>query len=205
MHWRLNRIQYPIYNLGPGTRIGIWVQGCSLRCKDCISKSLWNEDGGKNVDIVDLVNQIIYAQSHFDGITITGGEPFEQYQALIAFSSFIKKKTELDIFVYSGYTLKELSEKHSDQLFLKYLDYLLDGRYKLDKHENRNVRGSSNQKLYRFLNGKPILQDKFSTYARWSLAINKEKEVFMTGIPRENELEIIVTQFKKMGIKLRFK
>ena len=32
MNWQLNKIQYPLYNLGVGKRIGIWVKGCTLAC-----------------------------------------------------------------------------------------------------------------------------------------------------------------------------
>jgi anaerobic ribonucleoside-triphosphate reductase activating protein len=28
----VNRIQLPVQNLGPGRRIGVWLQGCGRRC-----------------------------------------------------------------------------------------------------------------------------------------------------------------------------
>ncbi len=204
MYWRLNRIQYPVYNLGPGVRIGIWVQGCSLGCKGCISQTLWTKRNGKNVNIAYLVNQIAEVQDCFDGITITGGEPFEQYEALIAFSAFIKKKTKLNIYVFSGFTLKELIEMYPDRLFMRYLDYLLDGRYMQEKHDNQNARGSTNQNLYRFIDGQPILQDELFSSSKWSLYISKEKQVFMTGIPKSTDLENITKELEKVGIKMRF-
>ncbi|MCD4817168.1 MAG: radical SAM protein [Candidatus Cloacimonetes bacterium] len=201
MYWKLNRIQYPIYNLGSGKRIGIWVQGCSLHCVDCLSPSLWAFDNGKNVKVENLLNSIIDVADFFDGITISGGEPFEQYESLIAFCSFIKMKTKLTIFCFSGYILKEIKEKHADLLFMKYLDFLLDGRYIREKHENLNSRGSNNQNLYHFVDGNAILQKNNSFSKRWSLSV-KDNQVFMSGIPKENELNKIKKILEKEGIKL---
>lgn len=202
MYWKLNRIQYPVYNLGPGTRIGIWVQGCSLKCRGCVSPSLWTSQNGKQIDIEYLVKQISAVQDCFDGITISGGEPFDQYQALIVFSAFIKKKTGLNIYSFSGYTLKELTKKFPDQLFMTYLDYLLDGRYMQKKHSNRNDRGSINQNLYKFENKRFFLQKDFFTSKRWSVNVSKDNQVFMSGIPRKNDLNKIKYHFNKLGIEM---
>lgn len=46
MNWRLNKIQYPVYNLGPGRRVGIWVQGCDLGCEGCVNQTLWGRGAG---------------------------------------------------------------------------------------------------------------------------------------------------------------
>ncbi|MCF8356722.1 MAG: radical SAM protein [Melioribacteraceae bacterium] len=201
MYWKLNRIQYPIYNLGPGKRIGIWVQGCSHKCKGCLSPSLWSYKGGKNIKIENLLRSIINVSDYFDGITISGGEPFEQYDELIAFCSFIKKKTDLSIFCFSGYTLEEIKKAHPDLLFMVFLDYLLDGRYIIEKHENLNSRGSSNQKLYQFIEGKSTLKDIQLFSNKWSLSVIGDR-VFMSGIPKKNEIDKIKQFLEKDGIKL---
>jgi anaerobic ribonucleoside-triphosphate reductase activating protein len=44
-----------------------------------------------------------------DGITISGGEPFEQPEALIALLSALRKRTSIDILVYSGYPIESLN------------------------------------------------------------------------------------------------
>lgn len=118
MHWSLNRIQYPVYNLGPGKRIGIWTQGCSKGCKNCLSKSLWPFEGGKSIPLHQVFTQIIKVADYYDGITITGGEPMDQYEPLMEFCKFVKSNTDMDILVYSGYTIEEIQENHPDGLFL---------------------------------------------------------------------------------------
>jgi len=51
----INLIHYPIHTLGPGERIGVWTQGCSLRCKGCMSTHTWEFDNKYSVDIENLV------------------------------------------------------------------------------------------------------------------------------------------------------
>jgi anaerobic ribonucleoside-triphosphate reductase activating protein len=204
MHWKLNRLQYPVYNLGPGTRIGIWVQGCSLKCKGCVSRTLWPVRGGKKINLLRLADQIRKIENHFEGVTITGGEPFDQYESLVAFCAFIKQKTQLTVFCFSGYALEELLQTHPDRLFLKYTDYLLDGRYIREKHENKNVRGSSNQTLYRITGGRPEVQESFFHSDRWSISIQEGNRVFMSGIPKSDDLARIDEEFEKNGLTLRF-
>lgn len=204
MHWQLNRIQYPIYNLGPGRRLGIWVQGCSIHCPGCLSADLWPFEGGRAIDIAQLVNLLAQITEPFDGITITGGEPFDQYEALIAFCAFLKQKTGQEVFCFSGYYLDELLDKFPDRLFLNYLDYLLDGRYIAEQHDNHNVRGSFNQRLYKFENGQANLQNDFFQSPKWSIAITPDQRIFMAGIPRRNDLNFIETELAKQGLNVRF-
>ena len=121
MNWRLNKIQYPVYNLGPGKRIGIWVQGCSLGCKGCLNKTTWNKNEGQSVPVLDLFNWIGNLGSDFDGITISGGEPFQQYEPLIAFLHLVKSRTRFNTYCFSGYYLDELDSLFPDRLFYRYL------------------------------------------------------------------------------------
>jgi len=204
MYWKLNRIQYPVYNIGPGTRIGIWVQGCSIRCKGCISPSLWSTKNGKNIDVEYLVREISKVQNYFTGITVSGGEPFDQYEPLIAFSAFVKKTTALNVYSFSGYTLAELIKKFPDRLFMSYLDYLLDGCYLPERHENNNARGSDNQNLYKFEQGKPVLQESFFLSKRWSIKITENDQIFMSGIPKKSDLSIIKNHLEKTGVKMEY-
>ena len=74
---------------GPGLRTVIWVQGCSIHCKGCFNKDLWDKNGGKKMFVSDILKQI---PKDVDGITISGGEPFEQCIGLTKFIELFKKK-----------------------------------------------------------------------------------------------------------------
>lgn len=204
MHLRLNRIQYPVHNLGPGNRIAIWLQGCTLCCKDCISPSLWNPNKGKDVNVRDLVQQILLIKDDFDGITLTGGEPMQQYEAVMCFCALIKRLTDLNIYVFSGYTLEELERLYPDKVFIHYIDYLMDGRYENEIHDDANVRGSANQKLYHF-NGRDAEEIEPKSYGnKWSFYLSADGRLFLSGIPRKKELDRLKNHIKLTGIDLEF-
>ena len=205
MKWRLNKILFPIYNLGDGKRMGIWVQGCSLGCENCLNRTLWNKRGGKSISIVDLFNWVVLQQSNFDGITISGGEPFQQYEQLMAFLYLIKMKTTLTVQCFTGYTLSELQELFPDKIFMKYIDILVDGRYIQEQHENTNLKGSKNQRIYKFINGVPFEHDVLETSTKWSININDQGQIHMAGIPKKNELKEICSQLARIGIHQKFK
>ncbi len=217
MYWQLNRIIYPVYNLGSGRRLAIWVQGCSLGCPGCINPELWDATRGRKVEVFGLAQMIQEIAHNFDGITITGGEPFDQYEALMVFTSFIKQETRLDTLVFSGYTLAELQSKFPDNLFTRAINYLIDGRYQRDLHADDQLRGSSNQQLYRFskssANGaadyardsKIEQLDFWKATGHWALKIDENKQAFMSGIPRRDDMEYLARRLADSGIKFEIK
>jgi anaerobic ribonucleoside-triphosphate reductase activating protein len=205
MNWQLNKIQYPLYNLGEGKRIGIWVQGCTLACDGCINEMIWSKKKGKSIAIYELYQFIESISEDYDGVTISGGEPFQQYEQLIAFSYLIKTRTKLNIHCFTGYEVKELEELFPDKLFLNYIDYLVDGRYVKELHSNNNLVGSSNQKTYHINEGdaKEIYPTKEKN--RWSVSVTKDGSIYMAGIPKAKEIEKIEQNLRDIGIIKNFK
>ena len=189
MKWQINKIQYPIYNLGQNKRLGIWVQGCSLNCIGCINQNAWNHKDGESYDVLDLFNWLLLKAEAFEGITITGGEPFEQYEQLMAFLHLVKTKTRLDVCCYSGFYLHELYSKHPDKLFTKYIDYLIDGRYKDKLQENDNFKDASNQTNYKFINEIPFVEEICKFSSNWSLKVDQDCKIFLSDIPKIDVIE----------------
>ena len=205
MNWQLNKIQYPIYNLGEGKRIGIWVQGCDLGCKGCVNQTLWNKKGGKSISVIDVFNWLAQIQNEFDGITISGGEPFQQYEQLISFLHLVKTKTDLNVHCFSGYYLNELEENFPDKLFLKYIDTLVDGRYIEEQHEETNIKGSSNQTFYRIIDGVAKKNPNPIVSKKWSVNISNDNRINMAGIPKKNELRNLCNELAEVGIQKTFR
>ncbi len=204
MKWRLNKIQYPIYNLGPGKRVGIWVQGCNLGCKGCVNQMLWTKSGGREIEIVDVFNWLLSLDDKFDGVTISGGEPFQQYEPLITFLHLVKKKTDLDVYCFTGYYLNELEVLFPDRLFYRYLDFLVDGRYVSALHEDQNVKGSANQTLYRFVDGVAIKETGVPS-RKWSVHVDRDNEIYMAGVPKRDDLKQICAELASVGINRDFR
>lgn len=204
MYWQLNRLQFPVYNLGTGKRLAIWVQGCNLGCKGCINPELWPVSGGRSLDLEQFIISILPEINQFDGITITGGEPFQQYEQLVAFCTFLRQKSDINILVFSGYTINELIENHPDKLFLSCIDNLVDGRYIQGHPEKNAIKGSSNQNIYTFESGKIKESEPLMNDGKWSFIVDHEKTIFMAGIPRMGEMQRIKERLSKTGIKIDF-
>ena len=189
MNWQINKIQYPVYNLGQNKRLGIWVQGCSLHCNVCINTDVWDHAGGESVDVLSLFNWILLKAEAFEGITITGGEPFEQYEQLMAFLHLIKAKTKLDVCCFSGYYLHELYSMFPDKQFTRYIDYLIDGRFSEKELGKENTKGTSNQTTYKFVNEIPYVDESYKFSTNWSLKVDDSCKIYLSGIPKTGEID----------------
>ena len=77
----LSRLHFPVSSLGYGQRVAVWFQGCSLQCPGCVSRDTW-EHGLGTMPLERLVEQIARWSDAADGLTVSGGEPFEQPDAL---------------------------------------------------------------------------------------------------------------------------
>ena len=147
----LNKAHWPVTVLGPGKRIGLWLQGCSIHCPGCVSQDTWSADPSKAIVIADLVAWCRRtAGDALDGVTISGGEPFDQPVALAALLRALdawrrQQRLDFDLLCYSGYPLRTLEGKHA--AILAQLDAIIPEPY-VDRLPLTHVwRGSSNQSL----------------------------------------------------------
>ena len=137
---------------GPGMRYVLFMQGCQHYCPDCQNKHTWSLKDGMDISCKTIIKHI--KKSPFiDGITISGGEPFLQAEALLFLLNKIKEDSELkdmNILVYTGYTLKELQNMDNYYInnILNIIDYLIDGKFEKDNFTNKLYIGSFNQKIY---------------------------------------------------------
>lgn len=138
-----------VRTLGPGTRIGLWVQGCTLGCRGCISPDLFVRRPDRAYPVEAVTDSILKLAPTHDGLTISGGEPFEQAGSLAASLRDIRRRSNLNILVYSGFSLKEIRKRDDDSLrMLAFIDILIDGRFRQDLPTNLVWRGSANQQMY---------------------------------------------------------
>ncbi len=131
---------------GPGTRFVIWTQGCSIKCKGCWNKETWSFKENQIMTVERLMHDIMAWESEIEGVTILGGEPFDQYEETLALCQQIKARG-LTIMMYTGYELTELKERKQTDV-LDYCDILIAGRY-VEALRNTNLqwRGSENQQV----------------------------------------------------------
>lgn len=148
----IKRVCYPVTTLGPGLRIGIWVTGCQKRCLGCMSPELQRKEAGKAICVANILKMLATIDGHVDGVTISGGEPFLQSDELNSLVCGIREWITEDIIVYSGYTLLELREFHSQSVdaVLENISVLIDGPYVDELNDGSGIRGSRNQKIHVF-------------------------------------------------------
>lgn len=97
---------------GPGERAVVWFQGCELRCPGCWNPSSHLFDTGRE-KAVEEVGDWVLSCPGVEGVTFSGGEPFQQAPELHALCAYIKlRRTSLSIGVFTGYTLGELTSGH---------------------------------------------------------------------------------------------
>lgn len=172
------RILYPVKVLGPGDRIGIWLCGCNRACPGCSNPELWSPRPEYEVSIENLCHLIdqVLSNHPVDGITITGGEPFQQADDLWKLISQLSNQVP-DILVYSGYRLQELYDLNDPAVnsVLNNVATLVDGAYIQELNDNSPLRGSSNQQIH-------ILKDEYrDTYAHYLKTTENKIQNFTTG------------------------
>jgi len=152
---QIDRVLYPITALGPGERLVIWTIGCSKHCYKCANPELWHENPDKNIDVSELVSIIKQATDNrtIDGVTVTGGDPFEQIEELNELLLLLREITD-DVLVYTGYTVEEaktILPKSEWESMRQHTSVLIDGAYIDEFNDNECVlRGSSNQNIIFF-------------------------------------------------------
>ncbi|NLU51740.1 MAG: anaerobic ribonucleoside-triphosphate reductase activating protein [Clostridiaceae bacterium] len=135
---------------GPGIRFVVFAQGCKHNCPGCHNPQTHSFIGGKLVSIDSIIEEI-KKNPLLDGVTLSGGEPFEQAEVLAELARKVKEMG-LNVMTYTGYTFEELiSESGKDKGWDKLLcetDILVDGRFEIDKKSLLlKFRGSSNQRI----------------------------------------------------------
>lgn len=132
---------------GPGVRAVLWLQGCSLGCPGCYNPATHATAAGEPRDPAAVLADVVALGDAIEGISISGGEPFEQPEALLALVRLIRAETALSVLVFSGFTLEELHAQPLAPAVLEHVDVLIDGRYQAPQRLARGLRGSHNQRI----------------------------------------------------------
>ncbi|CAK0770790.1 anaerobic ribonucleoside-triphosphate reductase activating protein [Gammaproteobacteria bacterium] len=145
---RLHALAYPVTTLGPGRRAVLWVAGCRLDCPGCLAPELRHAETGRELPIARLALRLLTLPLPLAGLTLTGGEPFDQTEALaILLEQVLPERPNWDVIAYSGYTLATLRRPPTTTLLEK-VDVLVDGPYRADIPQDHPLAGSANQQVH---------------------------------------------------------
>lgn len=148
-HIYLFRLYHDSVTDGFGRRSVVQVAGCSIRCAGCYVPETHERENGRLTPIEEIVAAIDEERTRHDGVTVLGGEPFDQADSLAALVEKLKAKN-YHVVVYTGYTLENLLAREDESVnqILAKIDLLIDGAF--DRNLTRDAgeyRGSSNQRL----------------------------------------------------------
>lgn len=205
----LNKAHYPVTVLGPGRRIGLWFQGCSIGCPGCISKDTWAQGPIHRISVTKLLAWCReMAAGGLDGFTISGGEPFDQAEGLSALLDGLiawrrDASADFNILCYSGYTWRRLQEVHSN--ILPKLDAVIPEPFKQNTGVGMKWRGSSNQPLIALSHrGELAFASSANAEAvpQIQVAVNDGK-IWLIGIPPRGGMDRFVKSCEDKGLKLK--
>jgi len=197
----LNRIHHPVTTLGYGSRIGVWFQGCSIHCPGCLVPDTWvaGEEHRVGLESVQRALEPLLAQS--DGITISGGEPFDQTEPLLGLLRWAKGRFEGDILVYSGYSENRLRRVCPAAFHLA--DVLVVGPYKDGMPDTRPFVGSANQRLLLLTE---LARERYrkpeSLIGGFGVDF-LDNEILLAGVPRKGFMNELRYRLARVGLEPR--
>jgi anaerobic ribonucleoside-triphosphate reductase activating protein len=157
--------------------------------------------------LVDWCRQ--YELQGIDGITISGGEPFEQSEALEALLRELHTWTDkldppVDYLCYSGLPFSVLQDKH--QVILSLIDVIVPEPY-IAELTGKAIRGSNNQPIIPLTE---LGKNRFAGFVdetllqqgkRMQLAV-EDGSVWFIGIPEHGDMEKLVELCKGQGLHI---
>lgn len=169
---------------GPGLRCAVWTQGCSVRCPGCFNPQTWTTRGGSLLPWQDLVSRVL-GISGIEGVTLLGGEPFDQPSPLGLFAEAVRAEG-LSVMTFTGHILEELPPSK----LLDSTDLLVDGPFLADRPEtSRPWVGSVNQRFH-FLTDR-YDESIFTTPNRLELRIAPDGGIELNGFATTEVLEAL--------------
>ena len=164
---------------GPGDRSVVHFQGCSLGCGGCFNPQTHSFDGGEATDVVVLAQEL--AETAVDGVTISGGEPFQQPEALLGLVRALRALDIDSILIFSGFDYEEIVQQPSGAEILEHIDVLVAGRFEATQPSNGTILASTNQRAH-FLSERHTV-DELNLGGNLEITIAPDGVVHLTGFP----------------------
>ena len=166
---------------GPGLRFAVFVQGCTHGCPGCHNPE--SQPGGEGCGTASTVEAVcakIAANPLTQGVTLTGGEPFEQARACAAIGRWARARG-LNVWTYTGYLYEDLLacatgrrslpavDAQGAAALLEATNVLVDGPFVQSRHSyDLKWKGSANQRVI----------DLDATRATGSVTLRESHDVF---------------------------
>lgn len=181
--------------LGPFDRFALWVQGCPRACPGCMTPDARPFRDDRWVSL-DALSARILAEPGIEGITVSGGEPFCQAEALSMLLERICRSRDMGVIAYTGFTREQLwdpvecGDTDAARRLLSRVDLLIDGPYVRELDDGLSLRGSSNQRIH-LLTGRyaGVAGRCYGATSRHVELHLRDDGLFLAGIPGPDALK----------------
>ncbi|MEU6238256.1 4Fe-4S cluster-binding domain-containing protein [Kitasatospora sp. NPDC047058] len=214
----MSQVVRPVTSLGPGRRLGVWFQGCPLACPGCMSRHTWDPSGGAELTVERFT--ALWREALADGtggsdgivgLTVSGGEPLEQPQALAELLAAADEERHragraADLLVYTGWEPAEIEADPAATAALAGADAVITGRYRAGQPTALIWRGSENQRL---TPRTALGRERYAPYLdhrpeRPELQVRVTAgELRVIGVPRPGDLGRIERDLAGRGVTFR--
>lgn len=211
MKLQVNRVAHPVTVLGPGRRLGVWVQGCHIGCAGCGSIDTWDPCGGQALDTETLAPDLaeIIVSDRLTGLTLTGGEPTEQADALADLVRRIRAildaqadPWELDVLVFTGRTAR--AAQRSAGALWAVADVAICGPYRADKPSTVPLVATSNQVMVTLTDlGAARFGGSDQATGAFLQTHVADGEITLIGLPGPGDLPRIEEALEARGISMQ--
>ena len=180
-------IQYDSIVDGEGMRAVLWTQGCPHHCEGCHNPMTHDFKGGFLTDTEELKKELEDNIIYQDGITLSGGDPFMQAEAVCEIAKFVKSLNK-NVWAYTGFTFEQLLElsKSKPEILdlLNNVDVLVDGKFvKSLKSLDLYYMGSRNQRVIdvkkSLRDNKTVLIEKYNVDKTYETVTTKRECIFI--------------------------
>ncbi len=157
---------------GPGVRVSLFVSGCRNKCPGCFNQITWDFAYGAlfTREVEDELLSSL-APAYIAGLTVLGGEPFEEENQRVLAPFLERVRTaypQKTIWCYTGYVydkdiLPADGRKRCEvtDRMISCIDVLVDGPFMLEKRDlTLQFRGSSNQRILELHPAEPTADGK---------------------------------------------
>lgn len=187
--FNLAHIEPSSHIYGPGERFVVWFQGCALACKGCWNRDMWSFNSNNLVHKEKLLEEILSTYG-IRGVTFLGGEPLHQAENLWWLIEQVKMRSDLTVFLYTGYEEDELRQQGNWSRIHRFCDVAAIGRYRF---EQRNIGqqwiGSDNQIVIYPQNSKESSNPNLVNEVE--IIIGPDESMRILGFPDNNLIEAL--------------
>lgn len=160
---------------GPGVRVVVWTQGCSLRCPGCFNEDTHLVDQeslrydptllGKELSLLNV-----------DGLTISGGEPLDQPDYVLELIKAFRRGNSGTVLLYTGYKIESILKNERKYKVIMECDAVIAGPYM------QNATDIWNGKRLILVTDR-ILPEELSPQRKIEITFDQEQRLHVSGFP----------------------